>query len=82
MSAEKPPAEQDSMMSSMSLPDLGVDIANLVQGVMQANLRAMQELSRVTTPQGLLELQRRFAVEYIAALQQGTMDLVNALNAR
>ncbi len=66
-------------MASMNFPDTGMSTATLIQGVVQANLRAMQELSRVKTPQTLAELQRRFAGEYIAALQHGTMTLMNAL---
>jgi hypothetical protein len=42
----------------------------------------MQELSRVESPEGLMELQRRFAREYVAALQHGTMMLVSALRDR
>jgi hypothetical protein len=76
---EDEPAEEEGMMASMNFADVGVNMAALIQGVMQANLRAMQELSRVKTPQGLADLQRRFAGEYIAALQHGTLTLMNAL---
>ncbi len=76
---EKEPAQRESMMASMDFADVGVSMAALVQGVMQANLRAMQELSHVRNPQALAELQRRFAEEYMAVLQHGTMTLVHAL---
>jgi hypothetical protein len=76
---EKEPAQQESMMASMDFADVGVSMATLVKGVMQANFRAMQELSEVRNPQALADLQRRFAGEYMAALQHGTMTLVNAL---
>jgi hypothetical protein len=59
----------------MDFPDLGMSMAGLIQSVVQANLRAIRELSLVNNPQGLMELQRRFASEYIAALQHGTMSL-------
>jgi hypothetical protein len=68
--------QQESMIPQMNV---GMNMAALLQGVVQTNLRAMQELSRVNSPQALLELQRRFALEYVAALQHGTMTLVNAL---
>jgi hypothetical protein len=66
----------------MAPMDVGMSIADLIKGVMQANLRAIQELSRVKSPQALAELQHRFAGEYIVALQHGTMTLVNAISAR
>jgi hypothetical protein len=66
-------------MASMDFADVGMSIADLVQGVMQVNLQAIQELSRVKSPPALAELQRRFAGEYIAVLQHGSMTLVNAL---
>jgi hypothetical protein len=76
---ENEPAQQESSMASMDFPALGMNMTALVRGVVQANLRAMQELSRAKSPQALVELQRRFAVEYVAALQHGTMSLMNAL---
>jgi hypothetical protein len=78
---EKEPAQQEAMMASMDFADVGMNMAALIQGVVRANLRAMQELSRVKNPQGLAELQHRFAAEYIAALQHGTMNLMNALRS-
>jgi hypothetical protein len=78
-SPENEPAQPQTMMSPMDFADVGMSMAGLIQGVIQANLRAIQELSRVKTPQALAELQRRFSGEYMAALQHGTMTLVNAL---
>jgi hypothetical protein len=79
--AGKGPVQQETMMSPMDFTDMGMSMAALIHGVVQTNLRAMQELSRVENPQALAELQRRFAREYIAALQDGTMRLVSALRS-
>jgi hypothetical protein len=76
---ENEPAQLESLMPSMNFPDVGMNTAALVQGVMRANLRAIQELTRVRNPQALVGLQRRFAGEYIAALPHGMTSLVNAL---
>jgi hypothetical protein len=46
---------------------------------MKTNLRAMLEFSRVEDPQGFVDLQRRFAREYMAALQHGIATLMSAL---
>jgi hypothetical protein len=70
---------QESMMSSMDFAKMGTSMTALIHGVVQANLRAMQELSRVENPQALAELQRRFAREYVAALQEGMMTLISGL---
>ena len=46
---------------------------------MQTNLRAAQGLLRVDNPEAFVELQQRFVREYMAALMQGTMALVSAM---
>jgi hypothetical protein len=45
----------------------------------QTNLRAAQGLLRVDNPEAFVELQQRFVREYMAALMQGTMALVSAM---
>jgi hypothetical protein len=67
------------MMSPMNLTDMGSDMTALIHGVVQTNLRTMLELSRVDNPQALVDLQRRFAREYLSALQDGIMTIVSAL---
>ena len=73
------PFQQETMMSPMDFTDMGSNMTALVHGVMQTNLRAMLEFSRVENPQAFVDLQRRFAREYMAALQHGIVTLVSAL---
>jgi adenine-specific DNA methylase len=75
----KESVRQGTMMSPLDFTDVGSDMTALILGVMQTNLRTMLEYSRVESPQALADLQRRFAREYLAALQQGVMTLVSAL---
>jgi hypothetical protein len=73
--------QQEPMMSPMEFTDLGSNMTALIYGVVQTNLRTMLEFSRVEDPQAFADLQRRFAREYLAALQHGVMTLVNALRS-
>lgn len=61
------------------LHDLRQGMAGLVEGVMQTNLRATQELFRLANPAAMIELQQRFAREYMDAVMQGTATLVRAI---
>ena len=61
------------------LRDAQQAVAGLVEGVVQTNLRATQELLRLTNPAGVVELQQRFVREYLDALVQGTATLVHAV---
>jgi hypothetical protein len=72
------PVQQETMMSPMDVTDVGSNMTALIHGVMQTNLRAMLEISRAENPQALADLQRRFAREYMTALQHGIMTLVSA----
>jgi hypothetical protein len=47
-------------------------MSGLVGGVVQTNLKMMQELMRVSDPVALFELQQRASREYLGALMQGT----------
>ena len=62
-------------------PREGVEhkMAALIEGVVQTNLRAAQEMLDVTTPGGFAELQQRFIRDYMAALINGTFTLVEAI---
>jgi hypothetical protein len=51
----------------------------LIEGVVQTNLRAAQEMLGVTTPSGFAELQQRFIRDYMEALINGTFTLVQAI---
>jgi hypothetical protein len=70
--------QQEPMMSPMEFTDLG---SNMTALIVQTNLRTMLEFSRVEDPQAFADLQRRFAREYLAALQHGVMTLVSALRS-
>lgn len=70
-----------SMMWPMESGGMGKSTAALIETVVQTNLQAMQDLLRVDSPKALLELQQRFACDYMAALMRGTMALVEAIEA-
>jgi hypothetical protein len=55
------------------------NLAGLINGVLQTNLYAAQEIFRAATPEAVLELQQRFVRDYIAALINGTMTLVRTI---
>lgn len=59
--------------------DVKQGIAGLIEGVMQTNLRATQELFRLANPSAMVELQQRFARNYMDAMMQGTAALVRAV---
>jgi hypothetical protein len=69
------------MMFSMEFSGMGKSTTALIEAVVQTNLQAMQELLRVESPRALLQLQQRFACEYVSALMRGTMVLVDAIQA-
>ena len=60
------------------LQDLQQSMVGLVEGVVRTNLRATQELFQLANPSAFVELQQRFAREYLDALMQGTATLVRA----
>ena len=61
------------------LRDLQQGIAGLVEGVVQTNLRATQELFRLMNPAAAIEMQQRFVREYLDTVMQGTATLVRAV---
>jgi len=61
------------------LRDLQQGMAGLVEGVVQTNLRATQELFRLTNPTAIIEMQQRFARDYMDTVMQGTATLVHAV---
>jgi hypothetical protein len=60
------------------LRDLQQGMAGLVEGVMQTNLRAAQELFRLANPAPIVELQQRFVREYTETLLRNTATMVRA----
>ena len=61
------------------LRDAQQAMAGLVEGVVQTNLRATQELLRLSDPAAVIELQQRFAREYMDTLMAGTATLMRAV---
>jgi hypothetical protein len=61
------------------LRDMQQGVAGFVEGVVQTNLRATQELLRLTDPAAVIKLQQRFMRDYLDALMQGTATLVHAI---
>jgi len=62
-----------------SLESAQQSMAALIEGVVQTNLRAVQEMLDVTTPSRFAELQQRFIRDYMEALINGTFTLVQAI---
>ena len=54
-------------------------MVGLVEGVVQTNLRATEELLRLTNPSAVLELQQRFVRDYMSALLEGSVEIVRAV---
>src|SRR5918998_3384393 len=61
------------------LRDMQQGVTGLVEGVVQTNLRAAQEVLRLANPAPFVELQQRFAREYTDALVQNSATLVRAV---
>ncbi len=61
------------------LRDVQQSLTGLVEGVVQTNVRAAQELFRMGNPTAIVELQQRFMREYLDTLMQGTATLVEAI---
>jgi hypothetical protein len=61
------------------LRDLQQGVTGLVEGVVQTNLRAAQELFRLANPAPVVELQQRFAREYTDTLLRNSATLVRAV---
>jgi hypothetical protein len=47
----------------LDFTDMGRSITTLIDGVVQTNLQAAQELLRVDNPEAFMELQQRFVRE-------------------
>ena len=61
------------------LRDLQQGVTSLVEGVVQTNLRAVQEVFRLVNPAPFVELQQRFAREYTDTLLRNSATLVRAM---
>ena len=79
--------ENASDLRTMLVPPAGVTnnvrdmqdgVAGLVNGVVQSNMRATQEVLRMADPTAMFDLQRRFAREYIDTMLRGTSAFMRA----
>src|SRR5215211_7949326 len=85
--AEATRGTTENVRQLMSLPnaaegglrDLRQGVTGLVEGVVQTNLRAAQELFRLANPAPFVELQQRFAREYTDTLVRNGATLVRAV---
>jgi CBS domain-containing protein len=76
----------EGLRTWMTMPNLATGglqevqhgLASLVEGVVRTNLRATQELFRLADPAAVVELQRRFAREYLDVLMAGSASFVRA----
>ncbi len=77
----------ENVRQLMSLPnaaegglrDMQQGVTGLVEGMVQTNLRAAQEVFRLANPAPLVELQQRFAREYTDTLLRNSATLVRAM---
>jgi phasin protein len=69
-------------LAADNLGDLHQNLARLVKGVIQTNLRTSQEMLRVTNHNEFVALQQRFVRDYMAALVDGSLQLVAAIQRR
>jgi CBS domain-containing protein len=61
------------------LQDVALSVSNAVERVMEVNLRATEQLFNMSGPVALLELQHRFAQQYLHALLEGSTTVVRAV---
>ena len=61
------------------LRDMQQGVTGLVEGAVQTNLRAVQELFRLANPAPFVELQQRFAREYTDTLLRNGATLIRAM---
>jgi len=61
------------------LQDVVVSMSNAVERVMEVNLRATEQLFRMSGPVALLELQHRFAQQYLHSLLEGSTAVVRSI---
>ena len=64
---------------SMEFGGMGKSTTALIEAVVQTNLQAMQQLLGAENPKAMLELQQRFACDYMTVLMRSTMALVDAI---
>src|SRR3954454_1696380 len=66
-------------VADRGLQDFHRSVTGLVEGVVQANLRATAELARLANPAAFLDLQQRFVRDYMHAVMEGSAAVVRAV---
>lgn len=66
-------------VADRGLRDFHQSMTGLFEGVLQANLRATEEILRLTSPAAFLGIQQRFAREYMNTVMEGSAALVRAV---
>ena len=61
------------------LQDLQQGVSGLIEGVVRTNLRATQEFFRLANPGAYIELQHRFARQYLDTLIENSVTVVRAV---
>ena len=61
------------------IQDLQHSVSGLVEGVVQANLRATEQVMRLTSPAAFLEVQQQFVRDYMNALMEGSAAIARAV---
>jgi CBS domain-containing protein len=61
------------------LQDVALSVSNAVERVMEVNLRATEQLFRMSGPVALLELQHRFSQQYLHSLLEGSTAVVRSI---
>lgn len=66
-------------VADRGLQELHHGVNTLVEGVVQTNLRATQEIFRLANPAPFVELQQRYVREYVSAVLEGSAAIVRAV---
>jgi len=61
------------------LQDVALSVSNAVERVMEVNLRATEQMFRMSGPVALLELQHRFAQQYLHSLLEGSTAVIRSV---
>ena len=61
------------------LQDVAVNVTKAIERVVEVNLRATEQFFRTSGPVAMLELQHRFAQQYLHALLEGSTTVVRAV---
>jgi hypothetical protein len=66
-------------VADRGLRELKDSVTGLVEGIVQTNLRATEELFRLANPIALIELQNRYVRDYMNLVMEGSAAIVRAL---